>query len=208
MSSRSRAAARMAPADEPFLDFETPYAEDRRCQMLRSNWPDGASLEEVASAFGVTRERIRQIETEAIRTFARRLRVAVGPDALDALAARFGHAEGAALELVSAWLAGRGPMRPDHAPRATYSARDLEEPAGTESICTVGKGRRGRLKARVWRWEDGEFYSVGQLAAMPEAVAAGVGAATLSRRLAKLGWDVSRAVRTPPRKLRRRGRTR
>lgn len=205
MSSRSRAAARMATADEPFLDFETPYAEDRRCQMLRSNWPGGAALEDVAAAFGVTRERIRQIETAAIRTYVRRLRVALGDDALDALAERFGHSEGDAAELVGAWLAGRGPMRPDHAPRATYSARDIDVPTGAESICAVGQGRRGRLKARVWRWEDGEFYSVGQLAAMPEALEAGVCAATLSRRLAKLGWDVSRAVRTPPRPLRRRG---
>jgi len=204
MSSRTEALAHDEQADEPFLDFETPYAEDARCQMLRSNWPDGAALEDVAAAFGVTRERIRQIETDALRTFARRLRVAVGEDALDALAGRFGHAEGEAPELVGAWLAGRGPMRPDHAPRGerVTQRREPGEASALPARASIGRGARGRQSALVWRWEDDELYSIGQLARLPEARAA---ASTIYVRLVKYGWEVSRAVRTPPRPLRRRG---
>jgi hypothetical protein len=53
--------------DEPLVDRDTPYEDDVGCQLFVSTFRGGATLDAIAEAFGVSRERVRQIETEAVR---------------------------------------------------------------------------------------------------------------------------------------------
>lgn len=59
-----------------------PYELDAGAQAFVDAHPGGASLEDIAQAFGVTKERIRQIEVTACEKLARRLRL-VGVDEED-----------------------------------------------------------------------------------------------------------------------------
>lgn len=52
--------------DGPILS-DAPYEEDFVAQVFVTMYPNGATLESVGAVFGVTRERIRQIEAKAIR---------------------------------------------------------------------------------------------------------------------------------------------
>lgn len=55
---------------------DEPFALDPVAQAFVRKHPDGATLEEVGEAFGVSRERIRQIEEQALRHL--RMRIALG----------------------------------------------------------------------------------------------------------------------------------
>ncbi|MBZ0116592.1 MAG: hypothetical protein K8H88_06350 [Sandaracinaceae bacterium] len=69
--------------------MRTPYGEDRAAQAFVAEHPDGATLEQVGLALGVTRERVRQIELDALRHFRQRARVAGLPlEVVDLLARR------------------------------------------------------------------------------------------------------------------------
>lgn len=52
------------------IDSHTPYEHDPRAQAFVSAYPDGATLDMVGAMFGVTRERARQIEADALRKLA------------------------------------------------------------------------------------------------------------------------------------------
>lgn len=52
------------------------YEDDVAAQLVVAAWPDGATLEVIADAMGVTRERVRQIEERALRRLYLRMRVA------------------------------------------------------------------------------------------------------------------------------------
>jgi len=60
------------------VDRTTAYLRDEAAQRFVHDNPDGATLEEVAAALGVSRERVRQIEARAIR----KLRGVVSPEQL------------------------------------------------------------------------------------------------------------------------------
>lgn len=65
------------PADASPLRvaFETlPYEADIETQLFVSAFPQGATLEECGEWLGVTRERVRQMEGEALVSLARELR--------------------------------------------------------------------------------------------------------------------------------------
>lgn len=49
------------------IDKTTRYENDVACQLFVSVFAGGATLEAIAEAIGVSRERVRQIEEEAIR---------------------------------------------------------------------------------------------------------------------------------------------
>jgi hypothetical protein len=61
--------------DGALVDSHTRYADDVAAQLFVAAYPDGATLEEVGDAFGVTKERIRQIENGALRHLESRLRL-------------------------------------------------------------------------------------------------------------------------------------
>lgn len=50
---------------DPWLDLE--WEEHVECQKIVAEHPDGMTLEEVGEVLGVTRERVRQIESAALR---------------------------------------------------------------------------------------------------------------------------------------------
>lgn len=52
----------------PIVDELTPYADDVLCQLLVSAHPDGMSHEAIGLVIGLSKERVRQIETEALAT--------------------------------------------------------------------------------------------------------------------------------------------
>lgn len=57
--------------------FETlPFAEDAETVAFVEAHPDGATLDEIGEWLGVTRERVRQMEADALRSLALRLRLA------------------------------------------------------------------------------------------------------------------------------------
>ncbi len=51
----------------PHVDPESAYEDDLWAQAFVAEHPDGATLEQVGLMFDVTRERIRQIESVALR---------------------------------------------------------------------------------------------------------------------------------------------
>jgi hypothetical protein len=60
---------RWARKDDVLVDRTTPYAEDVAAQLFVATFPgpEGATLEAVAIAMGISRERVRQIEEKALR---------------------------------------------------------------------------------------------------------------------------------------------
>jgi hypothetical protein len=52
------------------------YEDDPAAQLFVAAFPSGATLEDIGEAFGVTRERVRQIEEKALRRFKHRLGIA------------------------------------------------------------------------------------------------------------------------------------
>lgn len=66
--------------------LELPFEHDRTAQAFVRLHPNGASLEEVGDAMGMTRERVRQIEAIALRKMRRRSKLDVA--ALEALVRR------------------------------------------------------------------------------------------------------------------------
>lgn len=52
-------------AGEVLVDKETPYRRDVACQLFVATFRGGATLDAIAEALGVSRERVRQIENEA-----------------------------------------------------------------------------------------------------------------------------------------------
>lgn len=73
---RCRGCARIHVIPGARIDSFTRYDDDAECQRFVADHPDGAPLEEIGEAMGLTRERIRQIEEVALRRFASRLRFA------------------------------------------------------------------------------------------------------------------------------------
>lgn len=76
--------------ETPLVDRETRYVDDIAAQLFVATYPDGCGLGEIGDAFGFTRERARQIESEALHSF--RARCALmginGADLAHSLAAR------------------------------------------------------------------------------------------------------------------------
>lgn len=72
---RTQARALDFDASTP-LDWRTSYADDERCRALIESHPDGMTLHEVGMAFGVSRERIRQIEEIALKRLLARCKLA------------------------------------------------------------------------------------------------------------------------------------
>lgn len=60
----------------PAIDGHTPWSDDERCRALVESHPDGMTLHEVGVAFGVSRERIRQIEEIALKRLLARCELA------------------------------------------------------------------------------------------------------------------------------------
>ena len=66
----SRRSADGSVSEVPLIDKTTPYERDVACQLFVATFAGGASLEAIALALGVSRERVRQIESEALRKLA------------------------------------------------------------------------------------------------------------------------------------------
>lgn len=58
------------------ISLHLPYSEDTVAQRFVEEHPDGGTLEECGAAFGVTRERIRQIEARALERLRKRCQLA------------------------------------------------------------------------------------------------------------------------------------
>lgn len=54
----------------------TRYADDIETQLFVAAFPDGAMLDEIGEFLGITRERVRQLESDAMRSLAKRMRLA------------------------------------------------------------------------------------------------------------------------------------
>lgn len=54
------------PADPPAVDATTPWDDDEVARAAVARNPDGMSLTQIGGLLDVTRERVRQIETEAL----------------------------------------------------------------------------------------------------------------------------------------------
>lgn len=65
------------------VDKHTPYEEDTACQMFVAAFPGGATLDAIAEAIGVSRERVRQIQSGATRKLGELGLAAFGVDASD-----------------------------------------------------------------------------------------------------------------------------
>ena len=52
---------------ENLVDKETPYERDVACQLFVQTFGSSATLDMIAEALGISRERVRQIELEALR---------------------------------------------------------------------------------------------------------------------------------------------
>lgn len=77
---------RAAAATEGSIHPGLPFEQDEAAQRFVAEHPDGATLEEVGNAFGLTRERMRQIEAKAIDALRKRCALA-GIEAEDLAAA-------------------------------------------------------------------------------------------------------------------------
>ncbi len=62
-----RGGHRPPDARIPQIDPRSPWADDEVAQKLVRDNPHGMTLDEVGIAFGITRERVRQIEQRAIQ---------------------------------------------------------------------------------------------------------------------------------------------
>ncbi len=58
------------------LDAVTRYEDDEQAQAFVAAHPDGATLEEIGELWGITRERVRQIERAALHQLRARLKLA------------------------------------------------------------------------------------------------------------------------------------
>ena len=63
-------AYRAAPKRRRLAIDRVSYEEDQRCQHFVGSHPGGATLGEIAAYLGVTRERVRQIECQALQKLA------------------------------------------------------------------------------------------------------------------------------------------
>lgn len=70
---RRRGEAYATP--DVLIDAATRYEDDPHAQAFVASHPDGATLEEVSVHFGLTRERVRQIEERALRSLVLRLQL-------------------------------------------------------------------------------------------------------------------------------------
>lgn len=72
------------------VDGHTRYTADAAAQAFVASHPGGATLETVAESFGLTRERVRQIEEQALARLRRLLPVAgvAAHDVVDMLMSR------------------------------------------------------------------------------------------------------------------------
>ena len=92
---------------EHSIDDVTPYEEDEECQRIVRDNPDGATLEIIGATMGVCRERIRQIEEEALEKLRLGLRIIEAVGEMRA-------------ELILRRLRGRGP---NHYRQALHDAK-------------------------------------------------------------------------------------
>ena len=58
------------------VDGTTRYADDVAAQLCVAAFPDGMDLEEIGEAMGLSRERVRQVEAQALESLRRRLALA------------------------------------------------------------------------------------------------------------------------------------
>ena len=62
---------RKSVVDVPYVDRDTPFEEDEACQQLIREHPNGMRLEQIGEALRCSRERVRQLEAQAIRKLRR-----------------------------------------------------------------------------------------------------------------------------------------
>ena len=58
------------------VDGTTRYADDIAAQLCVAAFPGGMELEEIGEAMGMSRQRVQQIEAQALESLRRRLRLA------------------------------------------------------------------------------------------------------------------------------------
>lgn len=73
---------REKPQDATVHPF-APWEEDEAAQRFVMEHPWGATLEEIAGAFGVSKERVRQIEHDALRKLERALPEHMRPELVE-----------------------------------------------------------------------------------------------------------------------------
>lgn len=62
-------------SNDVLVDKDTRYAKDIACQLFVAVFRGGSTLDSIAEALGVSRERVRQIEGEAMAKLRARLKV-------------------------------------------------------------------------------------------------------------------------------------
>lgn len=76
-AAHARTASRALPTHPgALIDGTTRYADDPRAQYVVAAHPDGLTLDEIGELLGLTRERVRQIEEQALASLRRRLELA------------------------------------------------------------------------------------------------------------------------------------
>lgn len=160
------------------IDSSTPYEDDARAQYVVACHPDGLTFDEVGQLFGVTRERIRQIEHKALTTFRRRALLAGirEEDFLEVLATK---AEGRITH-------GLPPADARPAPPSAPAPSALPAPRPEVYVTKP---------AKTYQHDDRDL-SVGAWAKEPDVVARGLSENTIRMRL-KNGWSVADALTKP-----------
>lgn len=79
-SGRCGTCAGVHAVEESLVSHFTRYADDPAAQLFVAHFDGGATLEFVGAAFGISRERVRQIEEQAIAKLRRRLDLALARD--------------------------------------------------------------------------------------------------------------------------------
>lgn len=125
-----------------------PFAEDQAAQDFVAAHPGGATLEVCGDALGITRERLRQIETKAIKSLRKRCRL-VGITAEDlaaVLAGRRSNVEHMAPTTSPVGYTGRTPSEAKVQPTLP---EELYSPEGQRLAAAVGEleARAGRLSS-------------------------------------------------------------